>query len=293
MKIVVRPSPKSDFARYQRGLEDFLQFRQDTFSAAGRLHSGNIGTIAKRVRIKEVRLAKKLGRAFDNVPQDPRNPGFPICQTGEICVPMSLSNSLFLLEPSDYYGQTRSDQIAATNHFIDHFLATEPGHDRSERRSLDRVVHYFQNGLQKQVGLEQNYRFELTGSLIKMLYALHSQTGTVLSVFRAHCQMAYGLFRHNDLSYLEMKDPLIVQNKALAIDQFADHFAWSALAGLPHACAHGASFDANSAAQFIRDQEQRNNTGILCSSGILWRVPRSVTRTKYPQRPNQVSGKFC
>lgn len=272
LKIVVkRPTPQ-DRKLYEDLRVRFEQFRRDTILAAGVIHESNAETIAARVRNTEIGLAYELVRGLSRVRDEPIVRDFPLCQTGETCVPHSVANGLLGLSESSFFGRDRSDRKAAVNMFIDHFLATEPGHDRGERRSLDRVHHYFSTHSQRGLGLEESFRFELTGSLLDMVFALYSEDAFLLVVTRAHCLLAYGLSVSDGQAYVEVKDPLLAAAKGYELGLFAERFCWSALGGLPYAVSLGATYDPAGALKLIEDQRARGNLGVLCSSGILRRA---------------------
>jgi hypothetical protein len=270
LKIVIKSS-RSDRELFETLKQRFFDLKLDTLKSAGVIHAGNTADIAKRLRNSEIEHVEELISGLSNVQKQPKRFDFPLCQSGDTCVPMSVSNALMVLDRKNYYGHERGDQIAATNHFIDHFLALEPGHDRSERRSLDRVHHYFQNDSQGLLGVPGQYQFELSGSLLEMAYQLYRQEACVLVVAQAHCLMAYSIWLYEGYPVVDVKDPLVASTKTLNINDFANRYVWSALGGLPYAVSLGATYTASSALDLIGAQSERNNLGVCCHSGILSR----------------------
>lgn len=274
MKIVIKHPTRQDELRYEDAKERFFQLRQDTLYTVPMIHRGNAEDIAERLREREIELAYELLDGLSKVRPGPRPLDFPLCQSGETCVPSSVANGLLRLgQETAYFGQGRLDQAAAINHFIDDFLLKEPGHDRGERRSLDRVYHYFTNERHRELGLAGRYRFRLTGSLIDMVYRLYSQDSSLLVVAKAHCLMAYGVYQDSRKeAFVELKDPLVVGSKQVELGDFARRFVWSSLGGLPYAVSLGESYSPAAALDLLEAQAELNHKGVCCSSGILTRL---------------------
>jgi hypothetical protein len=269
LKILIKKTSRSDRELYEELKRRFFDLKLDTLSSAGIIHAGNTDDIAQRLRKYELALVDELVSGLSKVPKHPHRFEFPICQSGDTCVPMSVSNALMVLDSQNYYGKERGDQIAATNHFIDHFLALEPGHDRSERRSLDRVHHYFQNKFQTHLGMKGIVEFELTGQLLDMVYQLYVEEACVLVVAQAHCLMAFSLWLYEGYPVIDLKDPLVSGTKTMSVEDFANRYVWSTLGGLPYAVSLGATYTAQSALDLIEAQGERKNLGVCCHSGIL------------------------
>ncbi|MDF1660335.1 MAG: hypothetical protein P1V97_01085 [Planctomycetota bacterium] len=271
MKIVIKKSARSERDLFEKLKRRFFDLKLDTLNSVGVIHSGNAEDIANRLREHEINLVEELVSGLADVPKHPNRFEFPMCQSGDTCVPMSVSNALLVLDQESFYGRDRGDQIAATNHFIDHFLAMEPGHDRSERRSLDRVHHYFENNFHRRVGLQAKYNFTLSGSLLDMIFQLYLGEASILVVAQAHCLMAFSLWLYEGYPVIDMKDPLVSGTKTLGLEDFAKKYVWSTLGGLPYAVSVGATYTAETALDLIEAQAERKNLGVCCHSGILSR----------------------
>lgn len=272
MKITIKRATRRDREAFEEARSAWLRFREDLVLAAEILHQGNIATLEQNARNHELQLARKLLQSFEKPRRGPLALDFPVCQSGETCVPMSALNGLRVLDQSQFPEDPR-ELLAFANHFLDDFLATEPGHKQSsERRSLDSVQRYFAKQKQQRLNIQGHFDFELSGGLLDMVYAFHSEDGVVLSVFQAHCQLAFGLFiSPNGQPWVEMQDPLVRNSRLITLEDFALRFVWSALGGLPHAVSVGASYTSRDALKLLEDQAARGHRGVLCSSGILRR----------------------
>lgn len=272
MKIVIKKPSRAEKELYQTLKTQFETLREDTLDNAEYIDKGNAEVIAMRLRAKEITLAHELIAGLSQVPREPRRDAFLLCQDGDTCVPTSISNGLMLLDQSQFFQGSQRDMHAASNHFIDDFLYREPGHDRSERRSLDRVQHYFANGFQRQLGIKHDYEFELTGSLLDMIYGLYCETATIVLVEKAHALLAYHFYKDREVVMMQLKDPLVMGSKIIDLEGFADRFCWSPLGGLNYAVSLGQTYSAASAKRLITDQAARHNLGVCCHSGILRRL---------------------
>jgi len=273
LKIVVKRPSGADRALHQELRDHFSQLLSDTLELVGVIHQGNATEIAGRLREREVALATELVAGLSNPRRRPSPIDMSVCQTGDTCVPTSVANALIRIDPSQFFGLDRRERLHATHMLVDDFLAVEPGHDRGERRSLDRVQHYFAHNHQHRLGLAQDYDFELTGKILDMIFALYTEDGAVVTASKGHCVVAHGLYLSpNGDPVIELKDPLLRGSKEIGLSELASRHAWSALGGLPYAVSLGESYDAAAAKRLIADQAKRGNRGVCCSSGILRRA---------------------